>query len=225
MWRATSIGLKKPRSHPVSRLLSSTSAVAAMGLLVVGCSSQTVSARPRTKSARPETSPPTTSRARPQTVTFASSTAAFKLPAAVSRPTVFAAAGELLVVGGLTAADTTTQAILRVDLTQGAVNPAGQLPIPVHDAAGAVVDRRDLTFGGGSTAVTSLVQDVTPGAAPQVISHLPQPRADLVAISDNNIGHVLGGFNGTQGSTAILRTRDGKTFAVIGTLPVSDLLK
>jgi hypothetical protein len=83
------------------------------------------------------------------------------------------------------------------------------------------VNGRDLIFGGGATAVTSAVQDVTPGAPPQLISHLPQPRADLVAISGGRIGYVLGGFDGTQGSTTILRTRDGRTFEVIGAVPVT----
>jgi hypothetical protein len=69
--------------------------------------------------------------------------------------------------------------------------------------------------------VSSAVQDVTPGASPRVISHLPQPRADLVAVSDGTAGYVLGGFNGSTGSTTILRTRDGRTFATVGTLPVS----
>jgi hypothetical protein len=62
---------------------------------------------------------------------------------------------------------------------------------------------------------------VTPGSSPRLISHLPEPRADLVAVSDGSVGYVLGGFDGTQGSTTILRTRDGRTFAVSGTLPVS----
>ena len=221
MWRATSIGLKKPRSHPGLATVQVNVCRCSHRATGIGCSSQTVSAPTRSQSARPKTSPPATSPARTQTVTFSSSMAAFKLPEAVSRPTVFAALEGLLVVGGLIAADTTMQAILRVDLTQGTVNPAGQLPVPVHDAAGAVVTGRDLIFGGGATTVTSAVQDVTPGASPQVISHLPQPRADLVAISDSNVGYVLGGFDGAQGSTTILRTQDGKTFVVVGTLPVA----
>jgi hypothetical protein len=154
-------------------------------------------------------------------VAFTSSMAPFTLPQAVSRPTVFAAGEGLLIVGGLTAADTTTQDILRVALPQGTVSPAGRLPVPVHDAAGAMVNGRDLVFGGGSSIVTSAVQDVTPGSSPRLISHLPQPRADLVAVSDGKAGYVLGGFDGAQGSTTILRTRDGRTFAVVGTLPVS----
>jgi len=150
--------------------------------------------------------------------------APFRLPAAVSRPTVFAVPDGLLVVGGLTAADTTTPAILRVSLggaSLGRVSPAGRLPVPVHDAAGAVVDGRDLVFGGGSTAVSDTVQDVTPTASARLVSHLPTPRADLVAVSDGRAGYVLGGFDGTSGSTAILRTRDGRTFTVTGNLPVS----
>ena len=112
--------------------------------------------------------------------------APFALPEAVSRPTVFAAGEDLLVVGGLNNADTTTQAILRVALPGGSTTSAGRLPVPVHDAAGAVVNGRDVVFGGGSTTVTSAVQDVTPGSPPRVISHLPQPRADLVAVSDGS---------------------------------------
>jgi hypothetical protein len=154
-------------------------------------------------------------------MTVTSTMAPFRLPAAVSRPIVYPASGGLLVVGGLTAADTTTPAILRVDLSAGTVNTTGQLPVGVHDAGGAVVNGRDLLFGGGSTAVTSAVQDVTPGTTSSVISHLPQPRADLVAISDGTSGYVLGGFDGSQGSTMILRTRDGVTFTVMGALPVS----
>lgn len=154
-------------------------------------------------------------------MTFTSSLAPFTLSKPLSRPTVFAAGQGLLVVGGLTAADTTTQEILHVALPGGAVTAAGQLPVPVHDAAGAVVGGRDLVFGGGSTAVTSAVQDVTPGSPPLVVSHLPQPRADLVAVSDGTTGYVLGGYDGRQGSTSVLRTRNGKTFTVAGTLPVS----
>lgn len=215
------IDLRTPRWYQVPRLASSAYAVAAVGLLVAGCSAPTASAPASSQSLSPSTSAPVTSPGGTPMMTFTSSIAPFKLPAAVSRPTVFAAAGGLLVVGGLTAADSTTQAILSVDLARGTVNPAGQLPVPVHDAAGAVVNGRNLLFGGGSTAVSSAVQDVTPGTPPRVVSHLPQPLADLVAISEGKAGYVLGGFDGTQGSTTVLRTTDGRTFTGVGTIPVS----
>jgi len=146
--------------------------------------------------------------------------APFTLPAPVSRPVVYPVGRGLLVVGGLNAADSTTRAILHVDLGTGSVDPAGRLTVPVHDAGGAVVDGRDLLFGGGSTAVTSAVQDVTSGPSSRVVSHLPAPRADLVAISIGNVGYVLGGFDGARASATILRTRDGLRFTVVGNVVV-----
>jgi hypothetical protein len=138
--------------------------VAAVGLLTVSCSAPTGSspaaesspsssrahAATAPGSAAP-TSPTQTAAAGTPAVTLTSALAAVTLPAAVSRPTVFATVGGLLVVGGLTAADSTTSSILRVDLARTTVRQAGQLPVPVHDAAGAVVKGRDLLFGGGST--------------------------------------------------------------------------
>lgn len=206
--------------------------VVASGVFLVGCaasgvtsptSSPTVVSSPApgsppasAQSAATHTSPATT-----RTLTVTSALAPFTLPSAVSRPIVFPLGGGLLIVGGLTAADQTTPSILRVDLLSGSVQAAGRLPVPVHDAGGAVVGGRDLVFGGGSTAVTSAVQDVTPGSPPHLVSHLAQPRADHVAVSTGNAGYVLGGFDGVQGSTSILRTLDGRTFTVAGALPVS----
>ena len=80
---------------------------------------------------------------------------------------------------------------------------------------------KGLVFDGGSTAVTSTVQDVTQEASTPVISQLPQPRADLVAISDGRARHALGGYDGTQGSTTVLRTLDGRALTVMDTLPLS----
>jgi len=208
------------------RLLSSVFVVAASGVLLAGCAASTATSpavspasglrSTPAQPALPRTSPTTT-----HALTVTSALAPFKLPSAVSRPIVFPVAGGLLVIGGLTAADRTTSAILRVDLVSGSVRQAGRLPVPVHDAGGAVVGGRDLVFGGGSTAVTSAVQDVTPGSSPHTVSHLPQPRADHVAVSNGSAGYVLGGFDGVQGSTSILRTLDGRTFTVVGALPVS----
>ena len=208
-----------------TRLLSSALSVAAVGLLTLSCSTPTASAPTRTQPSPRQSStlvgaPPATA-AGTATGAFTSSFAPFTLPAAVSRPTVYASGDGLLVVGGLTAADITTQSILLVDFASQTVRPAGRLPVPVHDAAGAVVRGRDLLFGGGSTAVSSAVQDVTPGTTPRLISHLPAPRADLVAISDGTAAYVLGGFDGQQGSATVLQTVDGTTFTVVGTVPVT----
>jgi hypothetical protein len=219
MWRVVPIDLGETRGVSGRQLWRSAYAVAVVGVLVVGCSAQTASAPSPLQSSPPVTSAHTTPSS-DASLTFTSSVAPFTLPAPVSRPTVFSEGQGLLVVGGLTTADTTTQQILLVDVSHRTVKTAGQ-HVPVHDAAGAVVGGKDLVFGGGSTTVSSAVQDVTPGGSTQVISHLPQPRADLVAISDGKAGYVLGGFDGTQGSTTVLRTLDGRAFTVMGTLPLS----
>jgi hypothetical protein len=203
MWRVAAIDLKKPVLDPGMPLLNSAYAVAAVAVPVAGCSAPTISAPAPSQSTPSTTSPAKTSAqaASPhtQTVTLTSSIAPFTLPAAVSRPTVFSASEGLLVVGGLTTADNTTQAILRVDLTRGTVNQAGRLPIPVHDAAGALAGGRDLVLGGGSTAVTSAVQDVMPGASCRVISHLPQHPPRPLAHAG---AFTLGGSVFVTGSTA-----------------------
>lgn len=91
------IDLRTPRSYQVSPLPGSAYAVAAVALLVAGCSAPTASAP--SQSLSPATSAPVTSPGGTPMMTFASSMAPVRLPAAVSRPTVFAAAGGLLIVG------------------------------------------------------------------------------------------------------------------------------
>ena len=68
-------------------------------------------------------------------VRLTSSMAALRLPAVVSRPTVFAAGKGLLVVRGMTAAGTTTEAILQVALALGTASPARQMPVPLRKTA------------------------------------------------------------------------------------------
>jgi hypothetical protein len=46
MWRVAPIDLKRPLRYPGQRSLSSAYAVAAVGILAVGCSATTVSASP-----------------------------------------------------------------------------------------------------------------------------------------------------------------------------------
>lgn len=150
----------------------------------------------------------------------AASVTAVRLPSALSRPVVFADGASLLVVGGLTASDTTTPAILRVNLSGGGSTRVGTLAVGVHDAAGAVLRGRDLVFGGGSIDVSGAVQEVSPGMPARLVGRLPTPRADLVAASDEQAAFVLGGFDGSSGSASILRTGDGITFTSTGSLPV-----
>jgi len=221
---------QKTCRNPGMPLLNSAYAVAAVAVPVAGCSAPTTSAPTPSQS-----TPPTTSRAKTsaqaasphsQAVTLTSSMAPFTLPTAVSRPTVFLAGEGLLVVGGLTTADHTTQAILGVDLTRGTVNQSGRLPIPEHHAAGALVHGRDLVLGGESTAVTSEVQDVTPGASSRVISHLPQhlrhPLAHAGAFTLGDSVFVTGVRTGGTATDEVMRFDPANvSFTAAGHLPAA----
>ncbi|MGZ4189960.1 MAG: hypothetical protein ACXVD2_07850, partial [Actinomycetota bacterium] len=79
------------------------------------------------------------------------------LSAAVSRATVVAANGTLLIAGGLTAQGTTTGAVVRVDPSNGTQAKIGALAQPTHDAGGALFGNTLFVFGGG---VSSTVRTV-----------------------------------------------------------------
>jgi hypothetical protein len=143
-----------------------------------------------------------------------------RLPAGLSRATAFADGSGLLVAGGLTAQQTTTADVLHIDLATGRVAVTGRLASPVHDAAGATLDGRDLLFGGGTGASVDTVQRVQSGVGSALLGHLPQPRSDLVAGASGGWAYVLGGYTGRQLVGTVLRTRDGRTFLPVARIPV-----
>ena len=207
----------------------------AFGALVVvlaACSGPVASAHPgaahpgaahpgagyRTSAAARTPAPVTAAPPREVTATLAP----FRLPTPVSRPVVLPSGGGLLSVGGLSAAGTTTPVILRIDLPSGRVTTTGRLAEGVHDAGGAVVAGRYLIFGGGSTTVSSSVQDVTPGSAPRLVGRLPTPRADLVvAAGPRGPAYLLGGYDGHTGLAGVLRTTNGTSFTQSASLPLT----
>jgi hypothetical protein len=70
------------------------------------------------------------------------STAKWQLPEPLSRAVALPAGGAIDVLGGLTGTgDATTGVIMRIDPATGAEQQVGSLPVPVHDAAGAVLGR------------------------------------------------------------------------------------
>jgi outer membrane protein assembly factor BamB len=78
-----------------------------------------------------------------------------------------------------------------------------------------------LVFGGGSPTTVATVQSFstsfnngTPSAPPS----LPDPRSDATAVTVGPTTYIVGGFDGTNPTPAVLATSDGRTFA-----PVADL--
>jgi len=89
----------------------------------------------------------------------------WQLQMPLSRAVVFGLGGRLAVFGGLGSANATTPAITEIDPGSGKAELSGTLAVAVHDAAGAVIGKRDYVFGGGAQQVSGAVQAFSTSAA------------------------------------------------------------
>lgn len=141
------------------------------------------------------------------------------LPAPVSGEVVVPDPGGPLVIGGLDASGSSASGIFRLDPKTGLTGPAGVMPQPLHDAAGAASGGQVLVFGGGTTTSTDSVEALTPGHDAQAVGRLPAPRSDLAAVTIGKRAYVLGGYDGNTLSRDVLATADGRTFSTVARLP------
>ena len=130
--------------------------------------------------------------------------------------------GQLIVLGGLSASDTSTNGVYAVSTATGAVRRIGALPVAVHDAAVAVSGQRALVFGGGSSATVGTVQSfpLAGGGAATDVGSLPAPRSDAQAATIGATTYLVGGFDGSKPDASVVATTDGRTYKTIATLPV-----
>jgi hypothetical protein len=196
-------------------------ALAASALLVLAaaCSSGDHGAGSPTATRGHAASPRTTTSPPPPVISLSASPEAWTLPAAVSRPVVLPSSSGFVVLGGLTTGDTTTSRIVEVDPASGNSSIAGNLDVAVHDSAGAVIGGRFFVFGGGSFSTVSAVQAWTAGPATKVAS-LPQARSDLSAATLDGTTYIVGGFDGSAMTPAVLATTDGVSFQPVAQLVV-----
>ena len=143
------------------------------------------------------------------------------LPQAVSRASVIAQGGQLVVLGGLhgRSPGTSTTQVLTIDPSSGTAVVDAPLAVATHDAAATTVGSAIVVFGGGEATTIDTVQQWRPSGS-RVIGHLPHARSDVVAASVAGHAYVLGGFDGAGPSADVLETDDGITFHVAATLPV-----
>ena len=172
----------------------------------------------------PSGAPATTGRV--ETSALASS-----LPAPLSREGALALGhGQVLLLGGLTSADTSSSAVAVLDTVTGTVSTVGTLAVPTHDAGSAISGRQALLFGGGQATSVATVEafptaaagpgTATTSTAAQVVGTLPSARSDDVAVSAGGTTYVVGGYDGTVGEPGVLATSNGRTFRTVATLPV-----
>ncbi len=142
------------------------------------------------------------------------------LPAPLQDPSVAALpGGRGLLLGGLTAADQSTDQIL-VAGARGA-RVIGRLPSARHDTAAVAIGRFAYVFGGG-TASSQLddivrVDPATGGAT--LVAHLPAASSDSAAAAIGGTAFIVGGYTGTHWLDTIVAWRPGGTAHVVAHLP------
>ncbi len=127
----------------------------------------------------------------------------------------------LLLLGGLTAADTSTAAVVAVG-TSGS-RRIGTLPFAVHDAGGAHLGSKAYVFGGGDGVRQhdEIVRvDPTTGAA-AVVGRLPAPSSDQAAATIGGTAYIVGGYTGTRWLDTIVAWKPGSAARVVGHLPTA----
>lgn len=141
------------------------------------------------------------------------------LPVGVSRTVLLASGGRLLALGGLAAGDTTTARIWSIDTAHAEAKQVGVLSAAVHDASGALLDGREVVFGGGAGTTVAGVQAWS-GRRTTTVGTLPQPRSDSAAATIGATAYVVGGFTGHGMARDVLATSDGHAFRVLGRLRI-----
>lgn len=148
-------------------------------------------------------------------------TASSRLPAPLSGEAAVSEGGRMLIIGGVDRSDVSTESVLAFDPASGATTAAGSLSQPLHDTAAVALPTATLVFGGGSAATTDEVQRLRAGESGAIVGHLPDPSSDLSAVRVGDNAVVLGGYDGAEPLSTVLRTADGSSFMTVARLPVA----
>jgi YncE-like protein/Kelch motif protein len=181
-----------------------------LSALLAACGGAGNGGMPASRSARPadpRTSPPKLGVRR-----IGRLPAPLQLPAATSLP-----GGQTLVLGGLSASDTSSDGIALV-ASSGSARAVGRLPSPVHDAAAASVGGQAYLFGGGDAAPSSAILRVGKDGGTAGAGRLPAGASDLAAATIGNRTYVVGGYTGTAPLRSIVAFTPGRPARVVASL-------
>ncbi len=119
-----------------------------------------------------------------------------------------------MLLGGLTAADTSTDAVSVI--SRNGERTTGRLPTAVHDAAAATLGRSVYLFGGGDgTRQHDEIVRVGRG----VVGRLPAPSSDQAAAAIGGTAYVVGGFTGSHWLDTIVAWSPGRGARIVAHLP------
>ncbi len=143
-----------------------------------------------------------------------------RLPSPVQDAAAAPLAGaSVLLLGGLTAADTSMSDIVRVGQTGS--RRTGTLDTAVHDAAAASVAGSVFLFGGGDGVNQHAeIARVDPASGrTTIVGRLPAPSSDQAAATLGGTAYVVGGYTGTRWLDTIVAWRPGSTARVVAHMP------
>ncbi len=154
----------------------------------------------------------------------------WQLTAPISRVVVLPGTGsQLQILGGLTSGNTSSSGVYTLDTSNGILRQVGDLSGPLHDAAGTVVDGRDVIVGGGVSSTIGTVQTFSAaavgsagasGPTATVSGSLPEPRSDAADVTIGRTSYLVGGYDGTNPDPVVLATDDGHSYRAAASLPV-----
>jgi DNA-binding beta-propeller fold protein YncE len=125
-----------------------------------------------------------------------------------------------LVVGGLSAADTSIGDIRFV--SAGGDTWRGSLAGVRHDAAAASLGGTTYVFGGGDgTRQLDEIVAVDPRGRTRVAGRLPQPASDLGAAAIGGTAYVVGGFTGRRWLDTVVAWGPGRKARIAARLPTA----
>jgi YVTN family beta-propeller protein len=141
-----------------------------------------------------------------------------RLPAALEDAAAAVTRHGVLLAGGLTSADVSSD---EITLVRGARSQAlGRLPVALHDAAAATVGGDTYVFGGG-TGTAQLDQILRIDAAGHVApaGRLPAASSDQAATGLRGAIYVVGGYTGTRWLDTVVAFRPGRPPRIVAHLP------
>jgi hypothetical protein len=141
------------------------------------------------------------------------------LPAPVQLPGLARADdGRVLAVGGLDAADASTDAVTQV--LPGAARADGRLPQAAHDIGVTAIGRTVYAFGGGTYAgPTAAITALDGRGGARSAGRLPQAASDSTAVTLGGTAYVVGGYTTSTPLRSVLAFRPGRGIQIAAELP------
>ena len=124
-----------------------------------------------------------------------------------------------MLLGGLTAADTSTATIL-VASARGA-SRLGRLPAALHDSAAVRLGGAVYLFGGGNgvSQLDTIVRVDPASGATADAGRLPAPSSDQAAAAVGETAYIVGGYTGRRWLDTIVAWRAGSPAHIVARLP------